>query len=260
MTYYFGIYHWRKHLRPMAIVAITAVLAGIASLRASLDRRIAGLGAIAAGVYGVKTADELLRPRPWSVSRSKYDALVELLPPAEGRRLLDVGSGTGRSLVGLAPSLRDARAITAVDRFDSSIILGNGPALARRNAAIAGLDASVITGDATALPVATDSQDVVTICLVLHDLSERDVRRVLAELHRVCDPDGTVGVIELPIIDDSRFVTTDYWPDVVVDSGFDVQEVRTLPWKDDRSYTVLTATPTGRTPSDSADGASSSRR
>lgn len=250
MTYYFGIYHWRQSLESLALLSVTAALAAVAYLRPSRGRAVAGAGAIGAGAYAVRSLDGLLRPRPCSISREKYEALGELLPPADGKRVLDVGSGTGRSLAGLAPFLRGARAITAVDRFDSSIILGNAPALARRNAAVAGLDVSVVPGDATALPVATDSCDVVTVCLMLHDLPEANSRDVLAELRRVCAPGGTVGVIELPIVDDSRFVREDYWQDLVADAGFEVREVRALPWKDDRSYTVLTATPQDRVGSD----------
>lgn len=95
--------------------------------------------------------------------RWKYRALREAVPYADAERALDVGCGTGRSLVGLAPAVPDTCRLVGLDVFDNRVILGNGPALARRNAAVAGLEANrVLSPDGTLgvpeLPIPHDSE------------------------------------------------------------------------------------------------------
>jgi ubiquinone/menaquinone biosynthesis C-methylase UbiE len=62
--------------------------------------------------------------------------------------------------------------------------------MARRNARAAGTDVTPIVGRATQLPAAT-------ACRVLHDVPAPDVGLALREVHRVCAPEGALGVLEL---------------------------------------------------------------
>lgn len=242
--YYFGVYHWRKGLRAAASIGTAAALAGAASRLPPGKRALAGVAAAGLGAYGGGELDTLLHPRPWSLDRRKYELLAAELPLENAASLLDVGCGTGRSLVGLAPSLPAGCAVTGLDRFDDRIILGNAPSLARHNAREAGLDPSLVAGDATAMPIAADSHDVVTSCMMLHDLPEPTARAALAEMRRVCHPEGRVGLVELPLIEDERPVTSTFWRDLVVDAGFAVESVRTRPWAGgEGNYAVVTGTP-----------------
>lgn len=249
--YYFGVYHWRKGLRAVTALGTAAALAtatalpGIGTRLSSRQRALAGSVAAGLGVYGAADLDTLLHPRPWSLRREKYEALAAALPLSSADSLLDVGCGTGRSLVGLAPAIADDCSVTGLDRFDDRIILGNAPSLARRNARQAGLDPELVAGDATAMPVAADSHDVVTSCMMLHDLPESTAREALAEMCRVCQPDGRVGLVELPLIDDARSVDAAFWQGLATDAGLEIESVSTFPWPGgDGEYTVVTGTPT----------------
>lgn len=177
-------------------------------------------------VYGATAVRQLLSPPPWALDREPYAALASALPFAQADRALDIGCGTGRSLVGLAPRVPDSCTVLGLDVFDDRIILGNGAALARRNGRAAGIDVAPIVGDAARLPVATDSQDVVTACRVLHDLPATEVGPALREVHRVCGPEGVLGVLELPIIpEDTTAAPEEYWPDRISRAGFTITRV-----------------------------------
>ncbi|WP_171052342.1 class I SAM-dependent methyltransferase [Haloterrigena sp. H1] len=58
-----------------------------------------------------------------------------------------------------------------------------GPRHPQRPAA--GLDVTTVAGDATRLPILTDTQNVVTARRVLHDLPVTDQPKALEELHRI---------------------------------------------------------------------------
>ncbi|AGB37560.1 class I SAM-dependent methyltransferase [Natronococcus occultus] len=231
--YYFGIYHWRRRLRSIATAAVVIVAAAVAGRRTrSRSRRLvaAAVGVVAAVRIG-RTLRRLGSPPPWALERAKYDALASRLPFDRAQRVLDVGCGTGRSLVGLAPHVPDGVAVLGLDVFDDRVIHGNGPQLARRNAARAGLDAEPVAADAATLPLETDSVDVATACRVLHDLPAEDAAAALAELRRVCGPEGTVGVLELPLVPDDVEDDPDpesYWSDRIVEAGFEIEALERL--------------------------------
>lgn len=100
--------------------------------------------------------------------------LAASLAPARGRRVADVGTGTGRAAIGLAKLGAD------VLGFDASTeMLG----VARRRAAEAGVSVDFAVGDAHALPLADRDVDA-AVCLrvLMHAI---DWERCLAELCRV---------------------------------------------------------------------------
>ncbi|MFW5949234.1 MAG: class I SAM-dependent methyltransferase [Halolamina sp.] len=241
MAYYFGIYHWRRRFRRL-LGALALVIGGLlAWRRGGRLPRLVGFGLAAVGAKrGYGPLDRLLSPPPWQPDRWKYRDLREALPYADADRALDVGCGTGRSLVGLAPAVPADCRLVGLDVFDDRVILGNGPVLARRNAAAAGLDAEIIAGDAARLPVVDETQDVVTACRVLHDLPKDAAESALAEARRVLGPAGTLGVLELPIPHDSGAEPLAYWESLVEDAGFLIEEAREV---DGGSYFLLVATP-----------------
>ena len=245
--YNFGLYHWRRRLRTI-LSAIVVILSAGGCRRTSASRwvRLVATAAIVGGtVHGVTAVRRLLSPPPWALDRESYDALATALPFAQADRAIDIGCGTGRSLVGLAPSVPDSCTVLGLDVFDDRIILGNGAALARRNGRAAGVDVAPIVGGAARLPVATDSQDVVTACRVLHDLPAAEVGPALREAHRVCAPQGTLGVLELPIIpEDTTAAPEEYWPDRVSQAGFTVTRVERVA-REGRAepYVLVVATP-----------------
>jgi ubiquinone/menaquinone biosynthesis C-methylase UbiE len=248
MRYNFGIYHWRRHGRAVAAVITTLILAEVMqrttrspAIRVMSDALKAGM-AVVALIVGRK----LFNPLPWVVGREKYDTLAETLPLEDATTVLDVGCGTGRSLVGLADPVSESCSVTGIDVFTDDIIFGNAPSTARRNAAEAGLDATIVIGDATALPFADDSQDIVTVSRMFHDLSDVDAQLAIAEALRVCAPDGRFGMVELPFPPGDGpplDVPTAFWQSFVKEAGFTVETVKCLSWKDDKKYVIVTARP-----------------
>lgn len=245
--YNFGLYHWRERLRT-ALIALGTLWGSVWLRRATTSRivrAVAATTALGAVVRVAGPASKLLRPPPWAIERYKYDALAAELPVERAFRALDVGCGTGRSLVGLAPHVPPGCSVIGLDVFDDRVILGNAPQLARRNAREAGLDATPIAGDAARLPVAEDSHDIVTACRVLHDLPAEDGTRTLQEARRVCTPNGTLGVLELLITPDG--VTTPpaaYWRDRISEAGFNVRTIRRIErTRRDDPYVLIVATP-----------------
>lgn len=240
--YFFGLYHWRvrlaRLLRALAVgaVAILVVRSG------SRWRRVAGLLGIGWALHrGGSALDALCSPAPWVVERYKYEALARALPTDGAESWLDVGCGTGRSFVGFADRVPDGCRVVGLDVFDDRIVLGNGPRLAARNANEASVDAAMVRGDATRVPIAADSQDVVTACRLLHDLPREQALATLSELRRVCAPGGAVGVLEIPITHDSRDEDpATYWPSLVAEAGFDVETVEEVPRRrSDEAYVVV---------------------
>lgn len=247
--YYFGVYHWRRRLRSIGVDAISIAVAAVVGARTQCRGRRFVAAAIATGA-AVRTGRTLRRlgsPPPWSLERAKYDALASRLPFDRSDRVLDVGCGTGRSLVGLAPHVPDGVEVLGLDVFDDRIILGNGPRLARRNAVRAGLAVEPIAADAATLPLETDSIDVATACRVLHDLSAESAAAALSELRRVCAPDATLGILELPLVPDGVEGDPDpeaYWSDRVLEAGFEIDALERLELSGrPEPYVVIVARP-----------------
>jgi SAM-dependent methyltransferase len=112
----------------------------------------------------------------------KLHHLLRLVPfdGLAGRRVLDVGCGTGVDLVRFA---RGGARVVGVDLADSAI------ALARQNVAHRGLPASLLIGDGEWLPFASGRFDYV----FAHGVAQYtgNGRRLVEEVHRVLAPDGT---------------------------------------------------------------------
>lgn len=242
MPYFFGLYHWRTRFERLAVaLAVSAAGLALVRSRSRLGRAAGVLGIGWAGQRGASALHSLFTPLPWVVERYKYEALAETLPTDGARRWLDLGCGTGRSLVGVSGLVPPDCRVLGLDVFDDRIVLGNGPGLAARNARRAGLDTTTALGDATRLPVADGTQDVVTACRLLHDLPRADALAVLDEARRVCVPGGAIGLLEIPITHDGTTrPPVEYWPDLVAAAGFSVERVREVPRRrSDDSYVVV---------------------
>jgi ArsR family transcriptional regulator len=129
----------------------------------------------------------------WDELRSLYveeaaveGAVLEAVGPGPFRRLVDLGSGTGRMLTLLA------------DRVDSAIGLDLSQQMlniARRNAAQAGLDRLELRhGDIFETRLAGGCADLVVVHQVLHYLS--DPAAALAEAARLVAPGGRLLIVD----------------------------------------------------------------
>lgn len=247
VVYNFGVYHWRRRVRSALSAVGVSVAAALLGWRSSSRavRVVATVATIAALVRVTRVVSRALSPPPWALERYKYDALAARLPTERATHVLDVGCGTGRSLVGLAPHLPTSCVVVGLDVFDDRVIFGNAPGLARRNGSRANIDVTPLVGDAARLPVATESQDLVTMCRVLHDLPQEAIDPALRDARRVCAPNGVLGILELPIVPGKiDRDPEEYWRERVLAAGF---EIRTLDRVDrrghDEPYIVIAAAP-----------------
>lgn len=250
--YNFGFYHWRERLRSLGIALGMLLLATVLWRREKRGTRTVAIMVALASVFrGVRPISKLLIPAPWALERHKYDALAAELPFEEVSTVLDIGCGTGRSLVGLAPHIPESCSVVGLDVFDDRIILGNAPLLARRNARKAGTDVAPVRGDAARLPLTAESQGIVTACRVLHDLPEESGAKALREIHRVCSPRGVLGILELPITPEETETDPEtYWRERVTGAGFSVETVKRVERKrGGEPYLVLRCRPRGSTAS-----------
>lgn len=264
VRYYFGVPDWRRRARRIAL-GVAVALAGLAAGTALRTRAayVAGLVVVFVGLwYGQPALKRLLVPAPWQPDAWKYAPLRRALDPADADRWLDVGCGTGRSLVGLATaadpedgparpgegtaagsaaSLAGVR-VTGVDGFDGRTLLGDDAHRTERNAAAAGLDATAVRGDADRLPVRTASQDVVTACRLLSDLPDETAERAVREARRTLTEDGRFGVLEAVGVGERPDDPLDRWRAVLADGGFELTEGGTIRQGGSR-YVYLAATP-----------------
>jgi ubiquinone/menaquinone biosynthesis C-methylase UbiE len=115
------------------------------------------------------------------------DALLALIPPGPGGRLLDIGTGTGRVLELLAPRVRQALGIDA-----SKAML----ALARARLSGPGFaHTAVRLADMYRLPLADHSFDTVVLQMVLHHAE--DPAGAVREATRVLNIGGMLLVVDL---------------------------------------------------------------
>ena len=252
--YYFGIPDlWRRGRRILAGVGLAAAGAAVGALVATDAAFLGGLLAVAGGLWYAQPAlKRLLVPSPFSPARWRYAPLLAGIdwdgtaersatvqqsaadtrggtagsqpgrPDTDNetgvRRWLAVGSDTARPLVGVSDAVPDGCRVAVVDSFD-----GRGtpsPALVRRNAARAGLTAESIRASVSALPVATDSQDLVTVCQ--RPEASSPAQETIEETRRVVRPDGQVGVVGLTPPAEETADPLDHWERLLADAGFTV--------------------------------------
>lgn len=132
-------------------------------------------------------------PHIWSYpARRRIDAeTARYLQDVRGRRVLDLGCGRGQRSLAL---LRRGALVSGIDLSPVYV------AEARQAARSAGHPESsfaFVTGDAHTLPYAEGSFDLVVGDGILHHL---DLRRALAEVHRVLTPGGRALFFE-PLLD-----------------------------------------------------------
>jgi len=108
------------------------------------------------------------------VAESQARALLAFVGPIAGRRVLDVGTGTGRAAIALAS---EGALVTGIDASEAML------RVARERAAAREVEVTFAAGDAHAIPYPDQSFDVAVSLRVL--MHAPDWRVCLAELCRV---------------------------------------------------------------------------
>jgi demethylmenaquinone methyltransferase/2-methoxy-6-polyprenyl-1,4-benzoquinol methylase len=130
-----------------------------------------------------------------SASPSVLAAIRDALAGAPGRRLADVGGGTGNYAAALA---REGWEVVVVDRSPEML----------RQAAAKGLE--TVEGDAQQLPFEDESFDAVTMISMLHHVEDRS--RALAEARRILRPAGRLVLKGFTGEDSDSLWILDYFP------------------------------------------------
>ena len=128
---------------------------------------------------------------PWE--RPCRRAGLDLLAPAEGERLLEVGFGTGQALVDLARAAGPAGRVCGVDLSPGMARAAQARVARARLAARVGL----LCGDAARLPFPAGSFDAVFVSFTLELFEACDLPWALEECRRVLAPGGRLCVVAL---------------------------------------------------------------
>jgi len=136
---------------------------------------------------------------------------VELLAVQPGEQVLEIGYGTGHSLVDLAKAAGDSGRMSGVD------ISPGMQSVAQRRVDDAGLSSRVElkVANTPPLPYEADQFDVVSMSFTLELFPLETIPAVLAEVQRVLRPTGRVGVVSMATTkegeDDSLLERTYKW-------------------------------------------------
>lgn len=110
--------------------------------------------------------------------------LIELADAREGKTVLDLCSGTGRSTLALAET---GAALWGVEAAPGMV------ERARQNAIDAGLDnVTFVLGDARSLPLLDEMFDAVVGTRFMYMMSSPEKKQIIAEARRVLKPRGTL--------------------------------------------------------------------
>lgn len=125
---------------------------------------------------------------------------LELLDVQSGESVLEIGYGTGHSLVTLAEAIGDSGQVTGID------ISTGMRDVAEKRVTDAGMQSRVElhVGSVPPLPFADAAFDVVTLSFTLELFPAEKIPAVLAECGRVLRPGGRLGVVSMASVEDSE--------------------------------------------------------
>lgn len=117
----------------------------------------------------------------------------QLLAPQPGERILEIGYGTGNTIVSLARAVAPAGRVVGVD------ISAGMRDVAARKVSDAGLPGVIRLdlGDARRLPYEDGQFDAAFLSFTLELFAAEEIPMVLGELHRVLRPGGRVAVVSM---------------------------------------------------------------
>ena len=148
--------------------------------------------AYAAEFLGYEAAELAALPQDCTASFAGIGNPLAIGPIHSGETVLDVGCGAGMDLLLSAKRIGPTGHAIGVDMTDAMV------ERARKSAATAGLpQVEVRQGDATALPVADASIDIVSSNGVLNLVPEKD--RAFAEIIRVLKPGGRLHLTDIAL-------------------------------------------------------------
>jgi demethylmenaquinone methyltransferase/2-methoxy-6-polyprenyl-1,4-benzoquinol methylase len=118
------------------------------------------------------------------------EVAMEMLAPAPGEHLLEIGFGTGHVLARLAQAVGPTGKVSGIDISEN--MLAEARALLERENLTDRV--TLACGDAEDLPYPGDSLDGIFMCFTLELFDTPDIPRVLAQCKRVLRPGGRIVV------------------------------------------------------------------
>ena len=203
-TYDFG-YPWQItwiHLFPLVLGLGAAVL----GWRLKWRRWVVALSGIV-GIWGA-VGLVLVHTIMGGLNAPQRLSSERFLASGEGR-VLDVGAGSGRGLIGLLLARPKATG-TALDIYSGFFgVADNTPERMMRNARIAGVAsrANTITADATKMPLADASYDAAISSYAIDHMGREGTPKAIKEVARVLKPNGEFLL---------QIVNPDIWSTVIM--------------------------------------------
>ena len=133
-------------------------------------------------------------------SEKKFTEIgLQILGVKAGERVLEIGFGTGTSLVTLARQARSSGLAAGVELSSGMIEVARKRIypFGHKQAKSQERSAQMIRGDGTVLPFACDSFDALFLSFTLELFSEAEIPVVLEGCHRVLKHEGRLGVVSL---------------------------------------------------------------
>ena len=125
------------------------------------------------------------------IGQSMAQYIARKFPDFCPSTILDLGCTVGHNTCAWKLTFPDAQ-VTGIDVASACLKYGHARALDQ------GVDINFKQMNATALDFADNSVDVVFSSMFLHELSVKDIRKVMEEAHRVLRPGGLMLHMELP--------------------------------------------------------------
>ena len=165
------------------------------------------------------------------------DQILRKASDIKSPEILDIGCGTGRTVIKLAKKLKNGGHITGIDIYSEFAISGNSLETVQRNARIEKVldKTTFMNGSATKIPFENDKFDIVTLSSVLHELhSVEEQELAMIEINRVLKNQGILYIGEWNRKSWQSilymgiwcliFKTRKYWQKLIEKHGF--QEIR----------------------------------
>ena len=125
------------------------------------------------------------------IGQSMAQYIRKKFPDFAPRTILDLGCTIGHNTCAWKITYPEAE-VEGIDVAPACLRYGNARALDQ------GVDVNFKQMDASALSLENESVDVVFSSMFLHELSVKNIKRVLAEAYRVLRPGGLMLHMELP--------------------------------------------------------------
>ena len=162
---------------------------------AACEQTVASAGVGAAQFPGLPAPDGEERFRG-AFDRELLDLLpADALARQPGAALVDLGCGTGTSARRLLSIFPQAASCIGFDLSPHMALIGK--ALQRRAADAADERLEIRYGDAARTGLADSSVDLVSLCLIMHELPAAASHDILAEACRVLKPGGHLAIFEM---------------------------------------------------------------